>query len=100
MKFKVGDKVKNKYGEIGEIQEVLNTACFVNYGDFAEFEYFIDLEKLPIKKKLPVSEELSRVSRQKLPTSAQAFKSAQKEKEEQEQVINMTNLFCEYLGKI
>lgn len=82
MKFKVGDKVKNKNGNSGKIQEVLRNACFVNYGTFADFEYFADLKKI------------------KLPTQKQVWKEAEKEKQEQKIIINMTDTFCKYLEKI
>lgn len=84
MRFNVGQKVK-KGGKIGTVQEVFSNACFVNYGDFAELEHFVDLEHF-MKKKLP--------------TKRQAWKEANKEKQEQEQVIKEVELFCDRLSKI
>lgn len=84
MTFKVGDRVKNKIGEIGKVQEVLTRSYFVNYGDYAQQEFEIDLE---IAK--PV----------KLPSAKKVWKDTEREQKEQEQVIKMVDLFCEYLGK-
>lgn len=50
MKFKVGNKIVNKNNKIGKIQELLKNGCFVNYGNYAEFEHYDNLKKLPIKK--------------------------------------------------
>ena len=44
MKFEVGDKVKNNENKIGIIQEVLVNGCFVNYGDYAVYEFNHDLK--------------------------------------------------------
>lgn len=82
MKFKVGDKVINRIGFIGKVQEVLQYGCFVNYGYFADYEFNCDLRK---PKKI---------------TFAQANRDAEKEKKAEIQAQCMTKLFCEYLSKI
>lgn len=83
MKFKVKDKVVNRLGFKGTVQEVFKNGCFVNYGDYADFEYFADL-----------------IRPKRLPTLEQADKSAKQEKEAEIMAQNFTKLYCEYLGKL
>ncbi|MBO7527407.1 MAG: hypothetical protein J6T74_05855 [Clostridia bacterium] len=85
MKFKIGDRVKNKIGEVGKVQEVLTHSYFVNYGDYAQQEFEIDLE---IAKSV------------KLPTKKKVWQEAEKEKEAEIQAQQMVNSLCEYLSRI
>lgn len=82
MKFKVGDKVINRIGFVGKVQEVLQHGCFVNYGYFADYEFNCDLRK---PKKI---------------TFAQANKDAEKEKKAEIKAQELVKEFCERLGGI
>lgn len=79
MKFKVGQKVVNKIGIKGTVQEVLKNGCFVNYGDYADFEYFADLKKF------------------KLPTARKVWQEAEQEQRELKLTQEKVNIFCELL---
>ena len=81
MKFKVGDKVENNLGFVGKVQEVLRNGCFVNYGDYANFEFFTDLRKV------------------KRITLKQANDWAKKNQKELEASQDLVKEFCEKLGR-
>ena len=82
MKFKVGDKVVNRLGFKGTVQEVMIHGCIVNYGDYAEYEYHCDLQK---PKKI---------------TFAQANKEAEKEKKAEIKAQELVKEFCSKLAKV
>ena len=80
MKFKVGDRVENNCGFIGKVQEILKNGCLVNYGDYADFEFFADLRKV---KKI---------------TLKQADKTAKEEQFLLKNTQIMVEYFCDRLG--
>lgn len=84
MRVKVGDKVVNRYNEKGVVQEVSNLGCFVNYGEFAKYEHYMDLQKV----------------RKPRVTLKQADKAAQREQEAEMQAQNLVKEFCESLAKV
>ena len=85
MTFKVGDKVKDNIGRKGEVQELLTTGCFVNYGLSAEFEFYKDLTHIKPRKKYI--------------TLKQADKLARKEQQAQNDMESLVKEFCDKLSK-
>lgn len=82
---KIGDKVVNRTGMVGIILEVMDFGCFVDYGEYSEYEFNCDLKKSKTKK---------------LPSLAKAFRDAEREKKAEIKAQELVKEFCERLSGI
>lgn len=80
--LKVGDKVKNKDGRAGVIQEITGKIYFVNYGSYAEPEHLRNLKKY------------------RLPTDKEVWESAKRENFELRLAQLEVKQFCRILAGI